>query len=146
MSSNLLSRSSSRMPLNRQQYISYCTTQNSCYGFWTVLFSMRTSIPFRLWTSQPLCRRTIHTTSVSCNVETYGSRSSVTSPTQTVQSPTFEAAGIRAPIASALRKAFPNIKHPTDAQNNFIPAILNGMRNTLLGLSCLTCNQAAMLC
>ena len=39
---------------------------------------------------------------------------------------TFESAGIRAPIASALRLAFPNVKHPTRAQTEFIPAILSG--------------------
>jgi superfamily II DNA/RNA helicase len=40
--------------------------------------------------------------------------------------PTFESAGIRAPIVSALRKAFPDVKYPTPAQNEFIPAILSG--------------------
>ena len=40
--------------------------------------------------------------------------------------PTFESIGIRAPIASALRLAFPNIKYPTEAQKEFIPAILGG--------------------
>jgi superfamily II DNA/RNA helicase len=39
---------------------------------------------------------------------------------------TFESAGIRAPIASALRLAFPDVKHPTRAQTEFIPAILSG--------------------
>ena len=40
--------------------------------------------------------------------------------------PTFESAGIRAPIVSALRTAFPDVKYPTPAQNEFIPAILSG--------------------
>ena len=40
--------------------------------------------------------------------------------------PTFESAGIRPSIASALRLAFPNVKYPTKAQNEFIPAILRG--------------------
>lgn len=40
--------------------------------------------------------------------------------------PTFESAGIRAPIASALRAAFPNVQHPTQTQGQFIPAVLSG--------------------
>ncbi|KAK2461676.1 hypothetical protein APHAL10511_006139 [Amanita phalloides] len=37
----------------------------------------------------------------------------------------FENLGLHPPIVAALRRAFPNVCRPTDAQTDFIPAILN---------------------
>ena len=38
----------------------------------------------------------------------------------------FEDLGLHPPIVAALRRAFPNLARPTEAQAKFIPAILNG--------------------
>jgi len=40
--------------------------------------------------------------------------------------PSFEALGIRTPIAAAVRAAFPNVSVPTETQSKFIPAIMSG--------------------
>ncbi|KAF8078735.1 P-loop containing nucleoside triphosphate hydrolase protein [Lyophyllum atratum] len=40
--------------------------------------------------------------------------------------PTFEDLGLHLPIITSLRAAFPNVKHPTETQARFIPAILSG--------------------
>ncbi|KAF7985290.1 hypothetical protein HWV62_6447 [Athelia sp. TMB] len=51
---------------------------------------------------------------------------SPTSPGYLGLESTFESVGVRAPIASALREAFPNVRKPTKAQSQFIPAVLSG--------------------
>lgn len=38
----------------------------------------------------------------------------------------FEDLGLHSPIIAALHLAFPNVKHPTETQSKFIPAILSG--------------------
>lgn len=40
--------------------------------------------------------------------------------------PSFETIGLRPAIVSALLKAFPNVQRPTNAQAEFIPAIMSG--------------------
>jgi superfamily II DNA/RNA helicase len=87
---------------------------------------MQTSIPTTVtrlyrWTRQGLCQQ--HTRFVSRYAEATALHSS--RPSVGLQ-PTFESTGIRAPIVSALHTAFPNIKYPTRAQSEFIPAILSG--------------------
>lgn len=73
------------------------------------------------WARPPPCRHLQNIRFLSYNAPAIRS-----SPPYVGPKPTFEAAGIRPPIASALRAAFPNVYHPTKAQNEFIPAILSG--------------------
>jgi superfamily II DNA/RNA helicase len=42
------------------------------------------------------------------------------------QTNSFESLGLHPPIVTALRTAFPNIKHPTKSQEELIPAVLAG--------------------
>ncbi|PFH54772.1 hypothetical protein AMATHDRAFT_306 [Amanita thiersii Skay4041] len=50
---------------------------------------------------------------------------SVQSGSDFTPTPSFESLGVHSPIVDALRKAFPNIRYPTEVQASFIPAILN---------------------
>ncbi|GLB36042.1 putative helicase superfamily c-terminal domain [Lyophyllum shimeji] len=49
-------------------------------------------------------------------------RTASTAPTKVA----FEDLGLHSPILASLRAAFPNVKHPTETQAKFIPAILSG--------------------
>jgi superfamily II DNA/RNA helicase len=40
--------------------------------------------------------------------------------------PKFEELGLHPPIVTALRRAFPDVVYPTEAQTKFIPAVLTG--------------------
>lgn len=90
--------------------------------------STSTTSALRRWSRHFLCQRLQQARYASRNAETYALHSSrpFVGP-----KPTFESIGIRAPIASAMRAAFPDIQYPTKAQNDFIPAVLSG-RDVLL--------------
>jgi hypothetical protein len=66
-----------------------------------------------------LTQRTLHTS------RSNGSNTTP-SPSTNSEPVNFEDLGLHLPIVSAMRRAFPNLARPTEAQATFIPAILNG--------------------
>jgi len=105
------------------------TSANTCQSgpvatslFLHMQTSNSTTSTLRRWSRHFICRRPAQVRYASRNTETYPLH--ISRPYVEPKS-TFEATGIRAPIATALRMAFPNVKHPTNAQKDFIPAILS---------------------
>jgi hypothetical protein len=88
---------------------------------WQVSTSSTSTL--RRWSRQFIYQKLQQARYVSRNAETY---TPLSSRPFVGPKPTFESIGIRAPIASAMRAAFPDIRYPTKAQNDFIPAVLSG--------------------
>jgi superfamily II DNA/RNA helicase len=80
---------------------------------------------YRHWVHQTQCLNNINVRYMGHSTEAYAF-ALAKDALEPRKPPSFEALGLRPPIVASLQAAFPNVKHPTETQAQFIPAVLSG--------------------